>query len=71
MSIQRIVGIVLVVVGVVLFVIGMNASDSFADQVSETFTGKFTENTQWYIIGGIASAVVGLLMVFIRGGNRE
>ncbi len=63
MSPGRIVGVVLLVVGVVLLVIGINASNSFADQVSNTFTGRFTRGTTWYIIGGIAAALVGLLMV--------
>ena len=63
MSPQRILGIVLLIVGVIALVMGMNASHSVADQVSNTFTGKFTEATTWYILGGIASAIIGLLMV--------
>jgi uncharacterized membrane protein YidH (DUF202 family) len=63
MSPQRIVGIVLLIVGVIALVMGMNASHSVADQVSNTFTGKFTEATTWYILGGIAAAIVGVLMV--------
>lgn len=71
MSPQRIVGIVLLVVGVVLFVIGMNASDSIADQVSDTFTGRFTDKTTWYIIGGIGTALLGLLLTVVRGGQQK
>lgn len=62
MSGNRIVGIVLLVVGVALLVIGMNSSNSVADQVSNTFTGRFTQTTTWYIIGGIGLALWGLLM---------
>lgn len=62
MSQHRIIGIVVLVVGIALLVIGMNASDSMADQVSETFTGRFTEGTNWYIIGGIAIGVLGLFL---------
>lgn len=69
MSTQRIVGIVLLVVGAVLFIMGMNASDSVADQVSETFTGKFTDKTTWYIIGGLAIGLFGLLMTVVRTGK--
>jgi uncharacterized membrane protein len=68
---QRIAGIVLLVLGVVLLVIGLNASDSVADQVSETVTGKFTEGTMWYIIGGIALALLGLLLVAVRLVGRN
>jgi uncharacterized membrane protein len=63
MSPQRIAGIVLLVVGLFLLIMGINATDSVADQVSETFTGRFTETTTWYIIGGIISTLVGLLLV--------
>jgi uncharacterized membrane protein YidH (DUF202 family) len=63
MTSQRILGIVLLIVGVVALVMGMNASHSLADQMSNTFTGKFTQATTWYILGGIASAIVGLCLV--------
>jgi len=63
MSPQRILGVVLLVAGVIFLIMGINASHSMADQVSDTFTGRFTETTTWYIIGGIAVAVVGLILV--------
>ena len=59
MSPVRIIGIVLLVVGAILLFMGFNATDSVADQVSETFTGQYTESTRWYIIGGAAAAVAG------------
>lgn len=71
MNPQRIVGIVLIVVGVILFIMGMNASDSIADKVSDTFTGKFTDKTTWYIVGGIGTALLGLLLTVVRGGARS
>ena len=71
MSPQRIVGIVLLVLGVVLFVIGIQASDSVADQLSDTFTGKFTNSTTWYIVGGIGLGLLGLLMSFIPMGKLK
>lgn len=63
MSTQRIFGIVLLIVGVVLMIYGMNASHSAADQISNTFTGKFTHQTAWYIFGGGTVGLLGLLMV--------
>ena len=71
MNPQRIFGIVLLVVGVVLVVMGRDASHSMADQVSNTFSGRFTERTTWYIIGGIALALMGLLMALFGGGRRR
>lgn len=63
MNSQSIIGAVILVVGVALLIFGMNASHSVTDQVSNTFTGKFTQDTMWYIIGGIGLGVLGLLMI--------
>jgi hypothetical protein len=71
MSTQRIVGIVMLVGGVVLLVVGMNASHSPADQISNTFTGKFTHETAWYIFGGGAAAVFGLLLTLVGAGSSK
>ena len=59
------------VVGVVLLAIGMNSSHSVADQVSNTFTGRFTEATTWYIVGGIAAALTGLFLVGFGGRGTK
>ena len=67
MSPQRIIGAAVLVVGIVLLIVGLNASHSVADQVSDTFTGRFTQATTWYIIGGIAAGVLGVLMVAFGG----
>lgn len=64
---QRVVGSVLLVAGAVLFVVGMNASDSVADRWSEFFTGHFTDATVLYIVGGIAAAAVGLMLIVFGG----
>lgn len=71
MNPQRIAGFVLVVVGVILLVIGVNSSHSVADRVANTFTGRFTQATTWYIVGGIASALIGLLMVLFGAGGGK
>jgi hypothetical protein len=69
MKSQSIIGGVLLVVGVVLLIVGMNSSHSVADQVSNTFSGRFTQDTMWYIIGGIGVGILGLFMLLfgIRG----
>lgn len=62
MSIVRIIGIVLVVAGIVLIIMGVVASNSLEDKVSTFFKGHMTQNTTWYFVGGIAMALVGLLL---------
>jgi hypothetical protein len=71
MNPQRIFGVVLLIGGLALLISGMHASNSMADQVSNTFTGRFTDKTTWYIFGGGAAALFGLLMVLVgpRGSN--
>jgi multisubunit Na+/H+ antiporter MnhB subunit len=69
MPASSILGLVLIAVGVVLLIFGYNASQSLVEQVSETFTGRFTDRTMWYIIGGIAALIAGaaLLLAGRRG----
>lgn len=59
MGSQKLLGIILVVIGIILLVFGFNASQSLGDQVTETFTGRFTDETMWYIIGGAIAVVIG------------
>ncbi|MCX4189905.1 DUF3185 family protein [Methylophaga sp. OBS3] len=64
MSGNKILGVVLLVIGAILLFFGYNASQSLGDQLTETFTGKFTDDTMWYIMAGSASVVVGALLAF-------
>ncbi len=70
MSTNRILGIALLVIGVGAVIVGMNASHSLGDQVSNTFTGHFTQQTTWYILGGIAAGVVGIVMMIAGTGRK-
>jgi hypothetical protein len=60
---QRVIGIAVLVIGVVLLVIGLNSSHSTVDQLSNSFTGRFTDHTMWYIVGGIGTGVAGLVLL--------
>ena len=71
MSTQRMLGIVLLIIGVILLVMGRNASHSMADQVNNTFTGRFTDRTTWFIVGGIGLGLLGLVMAIFSGGRRR
>jgi uncharacterized membrane protein HdeD (DUF308 family) len=56
-------GIVLLVVGLFVFIYGMNASKSFVEQVSNSLTGRYSDATSWYLIGGIAALAAGILLL--------
>ncbi len=62
----KLLGIILLVVGVILLIFGFNASQSLGDQVTETVTGRFTDETMWYIIGGAVAIVIGGFMTLGR-----
>ena len=69
---QRALGITLLVIGVVLLVMGINASHSLAERVGDTFTGRFTRTTTWYLLGGMALGVLGLMLaLFGVRGKRQ
>lgn len=63
---QKLVGIVLLVVGIMLLYFGWQASESLGDQITRTVTGRFTDETMWYLIGGAAAAVAGVFLLFFR-----
>jgi hypothetical protein len=71
MSTARIAGIVLLVVGVVLFIVGMSASNSITNEVSEAVTGTVTDGTAWYIYGGLAAGLLGLLLALFGGAKAK
>jgi len=66
---NNIVGLAIFAVGIVLLVFGFNASHSFSSDVSRFFTGNPTDKSIWFLVGGAAAIIVGLV-VAIRGGRR-
>jgi hypothetical protein len=62
MSGNRIIGLVILAVGIVLVIFGMNSSQAPLDQVSQTFTGRFTQTTMMYLIVGIVAVIGGGLL---------
>ena len=67
---RRAIGIALLVGGVILLVFGLNASDSFASEVSEVFTGSPTDRSMWMIVLGSVTAVAGLAMAALPASSQ-
>jgi uncharacterized membrane protein YidH (DUF202 family) len=70
MTKRRTLAIILVVIGLILLVVGLKASDSVADQMSELFTGHFTDATTWYLVGGVTALIVGVVLFACRGRRK-
>ncbi len=67
MSNSKILALVLIVVGGVLLYFGYTASESPLESVTETVTGRYTDQTTMYLVGGAACAAVGVgLLLFGR-----
>jgi len=63
MPIGRLFGAVLLVIGVVLLVFAYHASKAPVDQISNALTGRFSDQTMWYVILGAIGVVGGGLLV--------
>jgi hypothetical protein len=71
MIIRRIIGLVLIAGGGVLIYLGVTTGqNSFAGWFSENILGRPTDTTLYYIIGGVAAIVIGLVLLLIRGRRR-
>jgi drug/metabolite transporter (DMT)-like permease len=70
MSLSRILGVVLLVTGVLILAFGVNASYSLTEKVVEGVSGRYTEHTTTYIIGGIALMIGGGLLALF-GTQKE
>jgi LPXTG-motif cell wall-anchored protein len=65
----QMLGVVVFVVGVILLGFAYHASNAPLDQLSNTLTGRFTDQTMWYLVLGAAAAVGGVLL-FLFGKRR-
>jgi type IV secretory pathway VirB2 component (pilin) len=65
MSTTKLAALVLIVVGGVLLYFGYSASQSALESITETVTGRFSDQTTMYLVGGAACAVLGVgLLLF-------
>jgi len=56
---RKAAALALLAAGLALLVIGINAADSLASEVSEFLTGRPTQGAIWFVLGGIAAVAFG------------
>jgi drug/metabolite transporter (DMT)-like permease len=66
MNWTKILGIVLLAIGVTLLFLAYNASQTVGERVVEGVTGHFTNQTTWFLVGGVAASVAGAALAFWR-----
>ncbi|MFC3193082.1 DUF3185 family protein [Marinicella sediminis] len=62
MKTNQLIGIILLVTGAILIFFGLNATESPTEEIAEAVTGRYTDKTMYYLIGGAVSAVLGLVL---------
>jgi hypothetical protein len=63
MSNMRIIGIGLLALGAILLYFGFNATQSATEEIGEAFTGRYSDETMMYLIGGGVAAAIGLFLL--------
>lgn len=69
MNMGQIGGVVILIIGVVLLGFAFNASNAPLEELSNTLTGKYSDETMLYLVLGIAAAVGGALLL-LTGRRR-
>ena len=62
---NKALGIAPLAASIVLLVFGISETDSFASHFSRFFTGNPTDKSMWLVLGGVASFLVGAVMMRI------
>ena len=67
---QKIIGVISLVIGVLLLVWGHNIAQSVDSQVKQLFTGAPTDRATYYYIAGTALGIFGLFQIFWPGRSE-
>ena len=63
MSTTKLAALILIVVGGILLYFGYTASGSALESVTETVTGRYTDQTTLFLISGAVCAVAGVALL--------
>lgn len=67
MNISKLIGIGLLVLGAILLYFGFSATNSAVEEIGEAFTGRYSDETMMYLIGGGVAAVAGVFLFLKKG----
>ncbi len=59
MNLFRIIGVAALAAGILLLAFGINATHKANEAIVEKLTGRYTDTTTWYIVGGLVLVVLG------------
>lgn len=62
MTMNQIIGVAVFAVGVILLGFAYHSTNAPLEQLSETITGRYSNEAMWYFAVGIAAAVGGRLL---------
>lgn len=62
---NKALGLALLAVGIALIIYGVDASQSTSSSISRAFNGTPTNKTLWLLLGGIASAICGVVLTLV------
>jgi succinate dehydrogenase hydrophobic anchor subunit len=65
MDIKRVLGVVILVIGVVLLGFAFHSSNAPLEQLSDSMTGRYSDETMLLFMIGTAAAVGGGLIAFL------
>ena len=60
---QRIIGVISLVIGVLLLVRGHDMAESIGSQVKQAFTGAPTDRATYFYIAGVALVIFGVFQI--------
>jgi dipeptide/tripeptide permease len=67
MEMQRIIGAVILAIGVALLAVALRSADAPMERLSDTLTGRYSDETMLYFAAGIVAAVGGGLLAAFGG----
>ena len=69
MKMNQIIGVVVLAIGVALLAVAYHSTNAPLEKLSNTITGRYSNETMWYFAVGIAAVVGGGL--FAAFGSRK